>query len=186
MKEDLLNSIKKDYLEKKALKAEVSNLIGRIKKLEDNEYVKEYFRLKEELESFPYERMIVETDLDLLSRSFRPYLYANKETNGIYLYMGAYKRNFFCDIEHGSSDYRLHRNDSDVEYCMYKDIETEVYDYVQVPIEKCDEFERTHNVIIPKTWLNDALYYEIQRDFFNMAVNEGQEVACQKILSKKY
>ena len=186
MKDEMLNSIKAVYLEKRSLKNDVSHLYAKVKMLEENEYVKEYFKLKEELESFHYEKMIAETDLDLLANSFRPYLYANKETNGIYLYMGAYKRNFSCDIEHGANDYRLRRNDPEVEYCMYKDIETEVYDYIQVPIEKCDEFEDTHKVIIPKTIFNDVLYYEIQREFFSIAIYEGQEVACRKILSKKY
>ena len=106
-----------------------------------------------------------------------------KTTNEIYLCMGTFMMNNICDIEHGSSDIRLNRDDPRAEYRIYRNIEDEFSRLI--PIHKCEEFERNHKVIIPKTIYTERYYYELQREFIRIAISEGQEIACKKILERR-
>ena len=88
-----------------------------------------------------------------------------------------------CDIEHGPSDIRLNRDDPRVEYRIYRNIENG--DSKCKPIRKCDEFERIHKIIIPKTTFTQAYYHELQKKFITLAITEGQSSAVLKILKQK-
>ena len=182
MKEEMLQSIKKDYENQKELRDNTIKSLEKLKELENNEIVKEYLNLKEKLQLLKYERIINQTDTEIINTLFRRNMYSNKDTNEIYVCLGSFKLDNVYDIEHGPSDFRVRRDDPTAEYRIYKDIENE--NYIQLAIDKCEKFENTHKVIIPKTILTDKYYYELQKEFILTAVEEGQEKACQKILAK--
>ena len=87
------------------------------------------------------------------------------------------------DIEHGSTDYVVDKNSQKADYRQYRHLE-DYWDTKNVMIAKCDEFEKTHKVIIPKGLMLENKYYEMQREFIQLAVKYGQEEAYRKILKK--
>ena len=105
------------------------------------------------------------------------------ETNDIYLCLGTFRMDDICDIVHGPRDIRLKRDDPKAEYRIYRNIEDGFSE--QIPIHKCDEFERIHKIIFPKVdYLADKYFYELQREFIKLSIFQGQKTACKKILSK--
>ena len=104
------------------------------------------------------------------------------DTNEIYVCLGTFMLDNICDIVNGPSDIRLDRDDSRAEYRIYRNIENNYSE--QIPIRKCEEFEKTHKVIIPNTTSIERYYYELQKEFITLAVTEGQEKACKKILNR--
>lgn len=183
MKQEILQAIKNDYLAKMKTKTNTIELLKKIEELEQNEIVKEYLNLTEQLKSIDYQEIIGRSNEDIMESAFRNHMYSIKETNGIYVCLGTFMMNNTYDIEHGPSDYRLKRDDPRAEYRIYKDIEKT--DSIQIPINKCEKFESTHKVIIPKTSLTEKYYYELQREFIKTAVKHDQEKACQRVLRKK-
>lgn len=182
MKEEILQSIKKEYQEKKQQQNNTIEILKKIEELEQNEIVKEYLNLTEQINTVDYSQIIAQNKDDLLESAFRKHSNLIKETNGIYVCLGTFMMDNICDIEHGPSDYRVRRNDPKAEYRVYQDLEN--YNTKQIPIKQCEEFENTHTVIIPKTILTEKYYYELQREFLKNAVKYGQEKACQKVLKK--
>lgn len=183
MKEEVLNQIKDSYNQKKKIRNDILALLDRLRKLEENDIVKEYIKLKQQLDTTNYQKILGEPENQILYSTFYSHRYMIKDTNEIYVCIGTFRLDNICDIEHGPSDIRLKRDDPRAEYRIYRNLEDEFSK--QIPIHKCEEFERTHNVIIPKTTLStEKYYYELQKEFITLAVTEGQETACRKILKR--
>lgn len=183
MEQKILNKIKKSYEDGLKRKKHYSEILKEVKELEQAENVKRYIELKNRLEQVNYEKIIGETEEQILERAFNSWTYAIQKTNEIYLCMGTFMIDSICDIVHGPSDIRLTRNDPRAEYRIYRNIE-DGYPR-QIPIRKCEEFEQIHKIIFPKIdYLANKYFYELQREFFSISITEGQEKACSKILSK--
>jgi len=183
MEQEILNKIRIDYNNSLKRRTKYADILKQLKELEKDEKIKKYIDLKNRLEQFNYEKIINESDEEILSRTFWAYQYAINETNEIYLYIGTFKLDSHCDIEHGPGDIRLKRNDPRAEFRQYRNIEDGYSE--EIPINKCEEFEKTHTIIFPEIEdMADKYFYEIQKEYIKIAVAEGQEVACKKILTK--
>lgn len=183
MKEELLKLLKEELEVKKEENNKHNQRIRRIKELKKDLNVKEYIELVnivgKDLKQIKYSENEI-----ILSLYYR-YLHKIKEedTNGIYVYLGTYEYNHEVDIVHGSNDFRVNYNSPQANYRIYKNIE---YPYGEsIPIQKCEEFEKNHIIIKPKSYFKDKEYYEIQREFFIKAVKTNQETA-KKMILKKY
>lgn len=183
MEDKVLERMKKLYVEQKSEIEEAKKAVNRILELEEtSEEVKEYLKLKE---LYDVDAQILKyTNDDIIYETFRSCLYQIKATNGIYVCLGSFITNHIIDIEHGSNDYRVPRSNPKAEYRLYQNIE-DSYDTKRIPIKMCDEFEKTHKVIIVPYLNETAHYYNIQREFFKDCILENQEVAVEKILKKK-
>ena len=111
------------------------------------------------------------------------------ETNNIYVYMGTFKKNHECDIEHGANDYRVNKNDPDADYRIYRNLEFMAYQdgyEIEIPIKECESFEQNHIVIYPQgTCLCDQYYLKLRDEFFDTAILDSQEKALEKIMTLK-
>jgi len=183
MEQEVMYKIKIRYEAGLRRRKKYSDLFKELEELEKDEKIKKYLDLKKRLERFDYKKIINETDEEILSRTFLSYQYEINETNEIYLYLGTFMLEGFCDIEHGPRDIRLKRDDPKAEFRQYRNIEDGYSE--EIPIHKCEEFEKTHTIIFPEIEeLAEKYFYEIQKEFIKIAVTEGQEEAYKKILTK--
>ena len=182
MTEEVLKEIKKDYEQRKETRNHLSEVLEEIIKLEEDDTVKKYLNLKKELESINYKKIIEQSDEQILYSSFYNNRYMIIETNDIYICMGTFMMDSICDIVHGPSDIRLNRDDPRAEYRIYRNIE-DGYSEV-ISMRKCEEFERMHKVIIPNIYWTEKYFYELQKEFIKITLEEGQEAAYKRVLSK--
>lgn len=81
MKEEILAQIKESYEQGVKRKKHLSNLLEQITMLEENEIVKKYLKLKQGLETVDYQRLLSETEEQILDDTFYSYRYMIKDTN---------------------------------------------------------------------------------------------------------
>lgn len=183
MKQELLLFLKEELKSIKQENEEYNQRIKRIKELQKDPNVIEYLKLINLVESDL--KQIKTSDKEIIFSYYHHYLHKiqKENTNDIYVYLGTYKNNEEVDIIHGSSDFRVNYNSSEADYRIYKNIE---YPYGErIPINMCNEFEKNHIVIKPKSYFKEREYYEIQKDFFVHAIKKDQETA-KKLILKKY
>ena len=80
MTEEVLQEIKKDYEKRKEEREYLSKLLEEVIILEEDENVKKYLRLKEELSKVNYQKILAESDTQLLDSSFYSHRYKMKTT----------------------------------------------------------------------------------------------------------
>lgn len=183
MKQELLLFLKEELQSIKHENEEINKRIKRIKELQKDPNIIEYLKLINLVDNDL--KQIKISDKEIILTYYHHYLNKIKkeDTNNIYVYLGTYKINEEIDIVHGSSDFRVNYDSPSADYRIYKNIE---YPYGEtVPINKCDEFEKNHVIIKPKTYFKEKEYYEIQKDFFVHAIKTNQESA-KKMILKKY
>ena len=75
--------------------------------------------------------------------------------------------------------------DDDKIVLVYKDIENSSKT-IFINKDEQEEFEMTHTIIEGNLKINDPIdrYYNARHEFFNLCINEGQEVAVQRTLLK--
>lgn len=181
MREEILRKLK-DRLKQEKIKNENHNLkVEKIKELENDPKVREYLNLTESKHSSL--KPIELTDERIVSSFYRSYLSEIKEneTNGIYVYVGTYSYSKEANIVH-DSDERVNYSDPNANYRIYFDIEQLCSQ--NIPISECEQFEKNHIVINPKTYLKEQEYYKIQKQFFIKAVMTNQEAAKKLVLGK--
>jgi len=192
MKQEILDAIKKDFAERKERQKELKKKQRRKTELEQTKLVKEYLELKKELRNVHFLKdTLNETETDILMKAFRTHAHLieqsrwneKEDSEDIYVYLGTYMYNSTCDIVHGSTDYIVSRDCKDADYRQYRHLE-DYWDTKDIPIAKCEEFEKTHKVIFLKGLMSEIKYYEMQREFIQLAVKYGQEEAYRKILKK--
>jgi len=185
MEEQILQKIKKEYLDIKEEQKNLKKLYDRLLELENNELVKEYLFITEKLQESDLDKKLAANQNDIISKIYYKHLYNIKQTNGIYIYLGTYKNNHEIDIVHGSLDERVNKNNKQANYILYQDIEKT--EPIQIPIQEAKKFESENIIIFPDIYLSESYYYEVQRNFFNNCVIYGQEEALKKVkkLAKK-
>ena len=178
MKEATLLMIKKEIEKEKEKIRRHNNDAKKVSELLNSEDVKEYFRLVGR-EPIRLQHKVID-EYKIVKRVFERIIWRidEKDTNGIYVYKGTYMVDNCCDIVHGPSDIRVERDYPFATHRNYWDIE-QAY-AIEVPIKKCDEFEKTHDVI----YLSSN-YHSIRQEFIEEALEHGQEEAVNKI-KKKY
>lgn len=178
MKDSTLELIKSEINNEKAEIARHNKDVDRVNALLESDDVKEYFELVG-IEPIRLQHKVID-EYKIVKRVFERIIWRidEKDTNGIYVYKGTYMVDNCCDIVHGPSDIRVERDYPFATHRDYWDIEQHYA--IEVPIKKCDEFERTHDVI----YLSSN-YHSIRQEFIEEALEHGQEEAVNKI-KKKY
>lgn len=183
MEEEILNTIKEEYKNKKELKKDIENKVARVEELKNSEVVKEYLNLLEFLDKTNYKNILNWTDDMMLDLVISKNIRNIEETNGIYVCLGTFMLANIHDVEHGPSNYRLARNNPRAQYRIYQDIERD--NSIEIPIELCEEFENTYKIIFPNVYFTGKFYYDIRREFIRESIATNQEKACTKILKKE-
>lgn len=198
MREEILQAAKNKIQSVREKRQQREELLKKIEKLETNDAVREYLKLKEELDTYLPTRDDEET---LFQTAIRDCIYtiqhkkSMSETNKIYVYMKSYRREetsiprYENDYYTGDNDkytftYDTTRKDKTATHRVYKDLESEV-EY-NCPINLCDAFERENKVIVLGDLMTEEKFKEIQKGFFETALCSNQEEACKKVLMKKY
>lgn len=165
MKQETLIKIKESYerLEKKQKKIE--KIWDRVDDLEKNPLIKEYLNLKEQIKLLDYKERNL-SDSDLLEVCANSYLTYMEDTNDIYVCLG-----IVFLTEKGIKR----------KYKRYINLESS-NDNKLIPIEQCELFESIHSVVEVSY---PTEYKEIQKKFILNAMVEGQDIACQKVLSRR-
>ena len=175
MTEDILKQIRKEYFTKKQEIEKLKQKRERLKVLEKCFEVKEYLKLLGCTSLIDDNQSDILTDDEILYSTYRKYIYKSKYTSNIYVYVGAFKR---------TSDGDILSSNSSFDYKLYQDVENEFNKVYMAPLNY-QKFERDNKVIIPEN-PSFEIYYQIRREFIHTAIKEDQDLACQKILHKKY
>lgn len=182
MKENTLTQIKNE-VEITKLNIEKNNtMLKRIKELEKNRYVREYLSLVGL--SNTKQKFITDTDDEIISQIYGKHIHRidERDTNGIYVYLGTFRYSDEIDIVHSSCDIRVKYDDKRADYRLYKNIE-QVF-AKKININDCKSFERENIILNPNSYYKEKEYYNIQKEFFITAVKKGQEAARKRILKK--
>ena len=178
MTEELLRIIKDDANKEIATLKEYNEYADLRNKKAQEEEIKKRFGL-------PYNPNLAlprKTETGIIMNIYQKHLSKIKEneTNGIYVYIATYKPNNAPDyeIDDGAPfDIETDYNDKDATHRSYWNIEG-IWS-VQLPINECQEFEKTHTVLFADD------FYQIQQEFITTAVKENQEKAVAKVLKIK-
>lgn len=139
---------------------------------------------KELIEVKANQGIINESEENLINVIYYKYEPKIKDTNNIYYCFGTYKYNEETDLEHRSKDVLVDRNDPNAIYRLYVNIENEM-DIKKIPILDCKEFERNNHILNINNHYNGyEKYYELKDEFIKTSINESQEKAVIKILSR--
>ena len=182
MKEELLTKMKEELGFEKQKLADYNRKIKRIRELENDVNVQEFLKLTNlEYESLPLKRVSRE---NLIESIFYQHLHEidEKDSNGIYVYLGTYKYTDEIDIVHSPHDISVHYDSPVADYRVYLNIE-EWYSK-QIPILRCEQFEKERTILNPKVPITSKGFYDIQKDFFIRAIKVNQESAKKMVLRK--
>jgi len=103
-----------------------------------------------------------------------------EDTNHIYVYIATYKPNHVSieEFEEGAPlNIEVNYDDPEATHRSYWDLEG-IWSQ-SIPIEECQEFEKTHTVL----FVDD--YYQLQQEFITIAIKENQQKAINKVLKRK-
>lgn len=179
MKEEVLNLIKEEINKAKQDRENCLMLLNQIHKLEQDDKVKEYLNLREQLQILQHKEMVNKSDDEIMYEIFSKYKNIIAETNQIYVYIGT----FTSSETEVPYEIMVHRDDVRGIYRKYKNIEN---DYTQIlNIEDSIEFEKNNIVLFPNTKLLISYYDKVREEYIKTLVTEGQEKAYQRILSIK-
>ncbi|MDD3341901.1 MAG: hypothetical protein PHN72_06940 [Bacilli bacterium] len=187
MTQDDLKNIKREMEAIKESKEKGENLEKRLMELENNSIVQEYLRIKTTLQndkSLYWAKKI--SDDRILENAINYVRITN--TDHIYICMGTYRESTQIDIEHGSSDIRVERDDPSASYREYRNIELPLHDMdctQQISISECAQFEQDNIVLYPyrESNANGQYYYKMRNMYFEDALTIGKEKALEKVLA---
>ena len=177
MKDSTLLEIKNQILKEKQDIIAYNKTVKRIKRLLEIKQVKEYLELTNtEPEKLDFKEIDEDKIIKRISDRFVWNIKEN-ETNGIFVYRGTFEAGYDYDIVHGPSDRRVPRDSPFATHRDYWDLEQH-YPF-EVPIKKCEEFEKSHIVIF-----TSGNYYRIRQEFITEALKNGQEKAVKTIIKR--
>lgn len=183
MNKEIIELIKKEYQKRIDDKKRLENMMIRKQELEQDLKVQEYLKLNQLIKESGCEQKIQEKDDKIIESIFYKYQNQIKETNNIYIYLGTFKLSDEYDIVHGPSDERVNYDDSKAQYRIYINLENGMEK--EIKIDKCEQFERENKIIFPNTSIsNRRFYYELQKEFINDIIIDGQDRAVERILKK--
>ena len=123
MKEELLQKLKKEYIQKKLELDEHNKQVAEINELMKDEKVQKFLSLTEiEIEETKEKKL---SDKEIISKIYPKYLYEIKEneTNNIYIFLGTYMYSDEIDIIHGSNDIVVEYDSPNADYRTYFNLE---------------------------------------------------------------
>lgn len=177
MKEDLLARIKEEATKEISTMDEYNNYAKRRNELAEYEEIKKSLGL-------PYNRDMYlpeKTETKIILETYKKYLshIEEKDTNGIYIYIGTFMPSGMSEEEFEEGfplDTQVDINDPRATHRIYWNLEG-IWSK-SINIEDCEEFEKTHTVLYVDN------FYNVESEFITTAVKEGQEQAVTKILKK--
>lgn len=182
MTEELLTKMKEELEIEKQKLVDYNRRINRIRELENDENVQEFLNITNlEYKALPLKRVSSES---LIEKIFFSHLHEidEKDTNGIYVYLGTYKYTDEIDIVHSPHDIMVPYDSPIADYRVYQNIEE--WSSKQISILKCEHFEKEHTILNPKVPVTSKGFYDIQKDFFIRAIKVNQETAKKMVLRK--
>lgn len=175
MENEVLDEIKEEYNDISKL---INSNFSEISELENNPIVKRYKYLKWLKNEVEFRRF--NNSKDILDYCIDQKLDI-KKTNDIWMYM------FECPIEEWEriTNTKISEEDKSKVIVWYANIEN-LSNEELVLKEKQKEFESTHKVVTGKETILDCYdrHYNLRHEFFTSCVEEGQDIAVQKILKK--
>ena len=123
MKEELLTKMREELEIEKQKLANYNRKIKRIRELENDVNVQEFLKLTNlQYGSLPLKRVSSES---LIESIFYQHLHEmdEKDSNGIYVYLGTYKYTDEIDIVHSPHDIRVPYDSTVSDYRVYQNIE---------------------------------------------------------------
>ena len=181
MREDLLKQFRSEYV--KRIEAKEKNdkslkvLLDRKTILENSPLIKSYIELNEQIDDLKNNTISTESIfLDTLSEFENKGL--NERTNGIYYYLGSF------DIDEYGNEYQVHRDDYFTNPLFERYIELESKRIIEIPSDDADQFENENCVVIDSDYPDVSMFSDIRKEYFYEALQEGQEIACKKFLSR--
>lgn len=181
MEENVLKNIVAQYKLQKRRRDELKAIKKDITELKKNEFVKKYLNLIKKLDSNNNKKMISEQEM--LYKIFQTNRSSIKESNNIFVYLGTFQYSYDTDVEHGSYDYRVARENIDANYSAYENLETEKV--LNIAISKRDIFEKENIIVFPQQAnFEQAEFYKLQKLFISYCVKDNQTIAVAKILKK--
>ena len=177
MTEELLKKIKKEAEEK----------------IETLDEFNEYARLRNRLAlieeakkilGLPYNRdmhLPEKTEAGIIMSTYQKYIsqIEEKDTNGIYVYIGTYMPSEFSyeEFEEGYPlEIETKFNDPRATHRHYWNLEGIWSESIN--IQDCEEFEKNHTVLYVDN------FYDLQKEFITTAIKESQQAAVIKVLKK--
>lgn len=184
MKEEILNEMRRELAILKHKNEELHKKISRIKELEKDPKVEEYISLKG-LEK-TNETVIIPSDKDLVALIYNHYLYNtdNENESKVFIYLGTFKISDETDIVHGSPTIRVKYDSEHADYRLYRAITA--HTAIVIPIKDAKRFEE-ENIVLDlrnSSYSLDKKYYDVQKEYFQVAVTESEEKAKQLLLGK--
>ena len=90
MKEEVLNSIRDEINKAKQNRENYLMLLNKIRVLEQEEKVKEYLKILEQIQPLKYKEVINKSDDEIMYDIFNKYRNIITQTNQIYVYIGTF------------------------------------------------------------------------------------------------
>ena len=180
MREDLLKEFRNEYRQDLRAKDENDKNLSILKQrkaiLENSPLIKDYVELNSQIDQYMKNGDSID---GIFNKALLKYVKKGltEETNEIYLYLGTYYSDGIDTVE-------VERNSSDAVFDWYVDIES--IKYVENPVEDRHDFELNNKVILLEDYHNSKyLLCEIRNQFIQDALYQGQDIACNNILSRK-
>lgn len=185
MKEEVLNKIRADYQDKisarRDLKRELDKLRANARIRQMHPAVCNFFEALDtyfEKEELYYS--LFDTDINLLKQIADQYsnLGGISDTNKIFFYRGS------CLLDNSKGYYvQCLRSNNTIDYDLYIDIES--LERFRIPHENRKKFEDKNHVIVTSSFPTEKDLELVRTTFFKIAVEQGQDVALKKVLSRK-
>ena len=152
--------------------------------VKQNPIVKQYLELEEQVKLL---KENILSDDQMISEFFSYYEklaseYKNNDdndNNNIYFYLGSFAKNQY---DEGYQINITNESRKKPEYNFYVNLETQ--EFIDVDYEEKDEFEKNNKVIITSSFPNILIYDKLRTEFFMDAMENGQDKARQRILTK--
>lgn len=177
MKEEVLNRIRKTYIDKINNQKRCLKNEAKIKALEEDEKVKEYLSALKNREKVDYD--IHSSSDKLMYEAFKENISYIDKINDIFFCNGTYLPIDRKHLVFGREHLTVKRSELDEPFNIYKSIENNYS--IEVPQSKVEEFEKKHCIIHSKTNNKQREYQTYQKIFIKDCLELSQEEAVIKI-----
>ena len=172
MEKEILEKIKRDIIETKQW---LETDLAEIKELEKNPIVAKYARmikLKYELDH----GLFLDSDDAIGKHEFWKYTQGSiNETNDICFLLGKYDSDSYIKYYGEATE--------ETNVLVYVNLENELM-HKAIGLDKQEKFESCHIVIKTERQNDWTRYYKVRDEFFTNCINDGQDTAVQKVISK--
>ena len=150
-----------------------------VKEFEDSDEVKEYCCLRDTLASKDLIAILKLTDDEIIDIIYPKVMNKIIETSDIYVYLGTRISREDLNVIHDKELEEKFKFNPNLKR-FYMDLES--FEIVEVPISKSEEFEKYNKIIFTNNIFPLKRYFDIQKIYLKMLLNEGSEYAKEEIV----